>query len=335
MAYDPAGAGCLDCPRDLIAVADRTGLAVDVTRTGPGLTAAWALVAVGLLVRRVTTGSPARRRARAGVAAGTAAYLVLVAAAALHTLLDDSQFVDEVARRLRTVEAVALVAVAAAVAWGWARRGRTRARVARLVLDLAALPPPGGLRDALAAGLGDPTLRLGYRLADGRLVAVDGQPVVVAGAATELRARRPPGGNPHAPAGAAGRPTGRRRGRRGVPARHRERAAAGGARGPADAPALVTAAHHRDRGRDPAASRARPARRRPAAARRTAAAAAAGAERAGRRRPRTAGHVGRGGAPARVAPSTSSASSPAACSRRRWPTRASDRPSRTSPTRRP
>ena len=192
MADDPAGAGCLDCPRDLIAVADRTGLAVDVTRTGPGLTAAWALVAVGLLVRRVTTGSPARRRARAGVAAGTAAYLVLVAAAALHTLLDDSQFVDEVARRLRTVEAVALVAVAAAVAWGWARRGRTRARVARLVLDLAALPPPGGLRDALAAGLGDPTLRLGYRLADGRLVAVDGQPVVVAGAATELvRGGRP------------------------------------------------------------------------------------------------------------------------------------------------
>ena len=192
MAYDPAGAGCLGCPRDLIAVADRTGLAVDITRTGLGLTAAWALVAVGLLVRRLTTGSPARRRARGGVAAGAATYLVLVAAAALHALIDESQYVDEVARRLHTGEAVALVAVAAAAAWGWVRRGRTRARVARLVLDLAALPPPGGLRDALASGLGDPTLRLGYRLADGRLVGVDGQPVVVAGAATELlRGGRP------------------------------------------------------------------------------------------------------------------------------------------------
>ncbi len=192
LAEDPGEIGCLDCPRDLLAVADRSGLASVLARVGLGLTAAWALLAAGVLLRRVAVGSPARRRARAGMALSAAAYLVLVGASALHVVLDDSQYVDEATRALRAGEAAALLAVASAAAWGWARRGRTRGRVARLVLDLAATPAPGGLGDALASGLGDHTVRLGYWLTDGRLVDVNGAPVAVTDAATPLlRGGRP------------------------------------------------------------------------------------------------------------------------------------------------
>jgi signal transduction histidine kinase len=126
------------------------------------------------------------------MALSAAAYLVLVGASALHVVLDDSQYVDEATRALRAGEAAALLAVASAAAWGWARRGRTRGRVARLVLDLAATPAPGGLGDALASGLGDHTVRLGYWLTDGRLVDVNGAPVAVTDAATPLlRGGRP------------------------------------------------------------------------------------------------------------------------------------------------
>ena len=56
----------------------------------------------------------------------------------------------------------ALVALAAGVTWTVLRTRRTRARMARLAAELGAAPPPGTLRDALRAGLGDPTLDVLY-----------------------------------------------------------------------------------------------------------------------------------------------------------------------------
>jgi signal transduction histidine kinase len=183
---DPADDGCRQCPRDLLAIADRPGLATDVTRTGVALGAAWAVVAAALVVRRALVAGTALRRARAGVSAAVAAYLVLAAVSALHLLASESLNIDGDVRRLHAAQAVALVALAGAVAWGWTRRRRTRRRLARLVLDLAQTPPPGGLRDSLAVSLGDGSLRLGYRLADGRLVDVAGRPVELDGPSTPL-----------------------------------------------------------------------------------------------------------------------------------------------------
>jgi signal transduction histidine kinase len=184
---DPAGAGCQACPRDLLAVASEPDAALRVTRLALAAGALWSLAAAAVLVRRVAVAAPALRRARAGVGAAAAAFLVLTASAQLWQLATESLGVDATLRRLHVGQALALVALAAAVAWGWTRRGRTRARVARLVLDLAATPPPGGLRDSLARALGDETLRLGYWLADGRLVDVAGQPLEVSdGSATPL-----------------------------------------------------------------------------------------------------------------------------------------------------
>ena len=47
----------------------------------------------------------------------------------------------------------------------WVRARRTRSALARLVIELAESPPPGGLRDVLAGVLRDPSLVLAYPLA--------------------------------------------------------------------------------------------------------------------------------------------------------------------------
>ena len=72
--------------------------------------------------------------------------------------------------------------VVAAVALGLTidllRRHRTGAAVRGLVVDLGSISGTVGLRDRLAAALGDPSLVLGYRLADtGALVDDAGQPL--------------------------------------------------------------------------------------------------------------------------------------------------------------
>ncbi len=189
---DPAAQGCRDCGRDLLAATSSPGAALDVTRGSLAVGAVWSLTAAALVVRRAAGSAPALRRARAGVSAATAAFLALTAWTQARSSAAGSLGVDDALRRLHAGQAMALLALAAAAAWGWTRRGRTRARVARLVLDLAATPPPGGLRDSLANHLGDRSLRLGYRLTDGRLVDIAGLPVEVTGASTPLVRGRDP-----------------------------------------------------------------------------------------------------------------------------------------------
>src|SRR4029079_9205897 len=80
-------------------------------------------------------------------------------------------------RRLWLAEAATLVALAAAGAWGLLRTRRTHRALAGLVVDLGRAGAPGGLRDALAALLGDPSLQVAYRVGDGRYVAATARPV--------------------------------------------------------------------------------------------------------------------------------------------------------------
>jgi signal transduction histidine kinase len=66
----------------------------------------------------------------------------------------------------------------------WARR--TRSALARLVIELAESPPPGGLRDVLAGVLRDPSLVLAYPLAGGRLADARCGAVELAGEITPI-----------------------------------------------------------------------------------------------------------------------------------------------------
>jgi signal transduction histidine kinase len=173
--FDPAANGCAQCPANLVLAADRPGLADDLTQVGlwSGLAAAFLLA--GVVARRLVQASTSPRRAFLGAGA---LYLALVTAFVASSL-DRAALANGVSeRRLWLAQATALLGAALATAWAWARLRRARADVARLVIDLAEAPPPGGLRDVLAAIVADPSLVVAYPLegAD-RLVDAHGRPI--------------------------------------------------------------------------------------------------------------------------------------------------------------
>jgi signal transduction histidine kinase len=172
--FDPAAQGCADCPSNLVLLSDRSSLASSLTRFGLNLGLAWALALVVLAAAKVV-GAPNATRP---VFAAGAVYFALVGA--LFAVSLEHGFVSNgtLERRLWLGQGAALGALALAVAWRWVRNRRARSEVARLVVDLAQSPPPGGLRDALAELVDDPGLLLAYPLGDsGQLVDASGRPV--------------------------------------------------------------------------------------------------------------------------------------------------------------
>jgi signal transduction histidine kinase len=170
--FDPRATACWECPRNLVLVADRAELADDLTRIGVYLGVGWAVALAALATMRLARGTVATRP----VFAAGVAYLCFLAATFAVSL--DRGFLSNgtVERRLWIAEAIALVALALGVGWSWLRGRRARSTVARLVVELAQSPPPGGLRDALAGIVGDPSLVLAYQVEPGRLVDARGEP---------------------------------------------------------------------------------------------------------------------------------------------------------------
>jgi signal transduction histidine kinase len=174
LVFDPQTQGCTRCPSNLLGVSDRSALWTDLNRVGLYLGVGWALALGALAVAKLVRASV---WARPVFAAG-AVYLGLVAAWFASSLDLGVLSNDTLDRRLWLGQAAALLVLAGGVAWTWLRSRRARSAVARLVVDLAESPPPGGLRDVLAASVGDPELVLSYPLAaTGRLVDAHGRPV--------------------------------------------------------------------------------------------------------------------------------------------------------------
>jgi signal transduction histidine kinase len=165
---------CTQCPRNLLAVSDRNDLWADFNRVGLYLGLVWALALAALAIWKLVR---AGTWPRAVFAAG-AVYLGLVGAWFASSLDYAVLSNGSLERRLWLAQAAALAVLAAAVAGSWVRSRRARSVVARLVVDLARSPPPGGLRDVLAETVGDPDLILAYPF-DGtsRLVDAHGRPV--------------------------------------------------------------------------------------------------------------------------------------------------------------
>ena len=185
--FDPDAPGCLQCPANLLLITDAPGLGRTLARTGLALTAAWAAAS------RCSRPSASSARHRHG-AAGRRPSLVpavvavgLFGADALHGL--DRGFVsnDPTDRALRLAEAGALALVAAGVALARWRARRTRAALARLVLDIGAAPAPGELRSWLAESLGDPSLELLHRLDSGEWIDAEAAPAACRPPATARR----------------------------------------------------------------------------------------------------------------------------------------------------
>jgi signal transduction histidine kinase len=177
VVFDPRAEGCGDCPRNLMLVNGVDGAAEDLTRIAVYLGLAWAAALAVFCASRLVRGS---RSARPVVTAG-AVYLGLVAATYASAL--DRGFVTNGAleRRLWLGQAAALLVLVGSIAWALVRARRARAAVARVVVELTQSPPPGGLRAALAAIAGDPTLEVAYPVGEeGRLVDARGQPLELA-----------------------------------------------------------------------------------------------------------------------------------------------------------
>jgi signal transduction histidine kinase len=143
-----------------------------------------ALGLVALAARRLLAASGPGRRVLlpvlapvALVGASEAAYAV----ARLRIPLEDPQ--RAVFAAIFLPRSVAFAALALGLAWIVLRAVRTRARVARLATELGEAPPPGELREALRAAVGDPGIDVVYpRAGAQQLVDASGRP-------TELPAR--------------------------------------------------------------------------------------------------------------------------------------------------
>jgi signal transduction histidine kinase len=176
LVFDPVTQGCANCPANPFLAADAPGVYTGLNTAGIWLALAWAPALIVLLVVQLARCGPALRAVKAPLTVSVAWYLALITWDGRLSL--GAGFYGAY---LHTAEAATLAATAAAVWWTWLSARRTRGEMARLVLELAAAPAPGRLRDMLARRLGDPTLRLAYPLPDGRVVDADGRPATLGG----------------------------------------------------------------------------------------------------------------------------------------------------------
>ncbi|GAB3061984.1 hypothetical protein GCM10027053_25450 [Intrasporangium mesophilum] len=160
--FDPQSQGCPDCPTNLLLVHDDPDLATALSRIGMTAALAWATTVVGMLLVTFARMSPAARRTRGAVWSIGVLYLVIVSAELVLAL--DQGFVGGSSTDpwLWWAAIGALAALAVAVVFSLLRARTMRRRVAGLVVDLHLGAAPGGMREALADWLRDPSLQVAY-----------------------------------------------------------------------------------------------------------------------------------------------------------------------------
>jgi signal transduction histidine kinase len=187
LVFDPAAAGCSECPANLLLVHGDAGLSRSVAHAGVYGGLVWVIVTIVVGAWQLARATAAARRVAAPVLLSGLAYLGLVGAELAHSL--DRGFVDTdaVDRRLWLWQAAALLGLCASVLWTWVRARRTRSAIARLVVEATDARGPGGLSESLGRSLGDASLRIAYPLAGGaRHVDATGHPVELEGTTTRL-----------------------------------------------------------------------------------------------------------------------------------------------------
>src|SRR5215216_5174992 len=178
--FDPLAQGCLDCPANHLLIASDADSWHELGQLGLLLSVIWTAGFAVLACGRLARFSPAGRRVAAPVLVPAAAALALFGAAALRGRERGFLSNDPTDRALLVCEMAALALVAAGVVWERVRARRARSALARLVVDLGASPPPGGLEGRLADALGDPSLRLLHRVdRDPGWIDSEGQPAAL------------------------------------------------------------------------------------------------------------------------------------------------------------
>jgi signal transduction histidine kinase len=166
LVTDPRAHGCASCPSNLALLVDSPSVGESLQRWGLRCGAVALAAAGALAIRRLRRCSVARRHAIAPVVVPCVAFLGVVVARYAHDLSRGYAAIDRVDQSLRLAEGGALLAIAAGVAWQRLAATRMRARLARVVVEMATAARPGELGELLAAALGDSTLEVLYAFDD-------------------------------------------------------------------------------------------------------------------------------------------------------------------------
>lgn len=170
--FDPQAQGCWDCPTNLLLLRDDPGVVRTSSRLAMAAAVAWTIVTIVVLLVGLARMSPASRRARGAV--WTIGLLYLLAVSGQLVLSLDRGFVGRSTtdQRLWWTQLVGLAALAAAVAFSLLRARAMRRSVTGLVVNLHREVVAGGMREALAGWLHDPSLQVAYPV-DGTYRDVD------------------------------------------------------------------------------------------------------------------------------------------------------------------
>src|SRR5262249_8005330 len=139
------------------------GLYDSLNRYGFRFAIVWLVALAGLLGWRLVRSSRALLAVRAPVPLAALTYLTLAGIDFGHSMGRNFLSNDATAVRLWRLEAAALVVLSVAAGWTLVRERRARVSVARLVVELGHARRAGGVRDAVASALRDPSLTLAYR----------------------------------------------------------------------------------------------------------------------------------------------------------------------------
>jgi signal transduction histidine kinase len=158
LLFDPAAAGCHDCPANLLQVWSATDSYQAVVRMGLVATLAWEAGAVGLIVVMLRRLPRIAQPVSSPVMVGAAGICAVAAISAAHTLSLPTVEVDRPVQLAWLVQCCLALVMAGGVA---ARPGMNRRLSRRLARQVTSVfPDREGLRQTFADVVGDPELRL-------------------------------------------------------------------------------------------------------------------------------------------------------------------------------
>jgi signal transduction histidine kinase len=188
--FDARGEGCFQCSRNLALVAGNTGLYRAFEHYGLRIGIVWVGALGLLLLWRLLRSWQAGNLLLAPVVLPATAFLTLVLWDYRHSFGRDLIANDTIDIRIWRFEALSLSLLGLGVSLRLARERRARGAVARLVVELGNAASPGALSEMLASALGDPTLILAYRRAEGdegdEYVSAAGLPVRLPGGPSQI-----------------------------------------------------------------------------------------------------------------------------------------------------
>jgi signal transduction histidine kinase len=168
-----------NCTENAFLVRSVPGLAHAIQVADRWFVAAAATALVAMCVWRIVRNSGPARRVLAPVAGPGTLFATAVVAhsiAVQRVPVEDPS--DTVFLAIFLVGCVATILLAAGLLWAVLRTTAQRRSVARIVASLGEAPAPGFLESALARAVGDPDLRIAYRLSDpDRYVDANGRPI--------------------------------------------------------------------------------------------------------------------------------------------------------------